>query len=245
MKTYNQKHPHITALTRRTFVLNTAKVIGASVLLSAPLVNYASTLVMPDEGLTAGQIMDLFIKDVPGGAIANTVDTLKAGNRNIKVTGVVTTMFATIEVINKAIALNANFIIAHEPAFYNHADETTWLENDAVYQYKAKLLKDNNIAVWRNHDYVHSLAVDGVAKTLAQQLGLLQNGFSKNGFYDLNEALTLKQLIAHAKQKLGIEMLRYNGDLSLTCKKVLLLPGAWGGKNQIQAISKLQPDAAK
>ncbi|MEN0054934.1 MAG: Nif3-like dinuclear metal center hexameric protein, partial [Mucilaginibacter sp.] len=181
-------------------------------------------------------------KEIPGGAIAGTVDTLKAGNRDIKVTGVVTSMFATVDVIKKAIAMNANFIIAHEPTFYNHADETAWLENDEVYQYKAKLLKDNNIAVWRNHDYVHSLAVDGVAKTLAQQLGWLQNGFAKNGFYKLNATLTLRQLIAHAKQKLGIDMLRYNGDLAQPCKKVLLLPGAWGGKNQIQAISRLKPD---
>jgi putative NIF3 family GTP cyclohydrolase 1 type 2 len=58
------------------------------------------------------------LKEVPGAPFEQTVDTLKSGNRDIIVTGVVATMFATIEVIRKAIAMKANFIIAHEPTFY-------------------------------------------------------------------------------------------------------------------------------
>ncbi len=43
-------------------------------------------------------------------------------------TGIVTTMFATIDVLEKAIAVGANFIIVYDPTFYNHADETDWLK---------------------------------------------------------------------------------------------------------------------
>ena len=50
-------------------------------------------------------------------------------------------MFATVEVVQKAIAAGANFIIAHEPTFYNHADDTEWLQHDAVYNYKRDLLQ--------------------------------------------------------------------------------------------------------
>jgi putative NIF3 family GTP cyclohydrolase 1 type 2 len=71
-------------------------------------------------------------------------------------------MFATLEVIQKAIDLRASFIIAYEPTFYNHLDQTDWLQNDDVYRYKVDLLKQHNIAVWRNHDYIHHLVPDGV-----------------------------------------------------------------------------------
>lgn len=78
--------------------------------------------------ITVGQVIDKFISEVPGGKLKQTVDTLKSGSLDMKVTGIVTTMFATVEVIQKTIALGANFIIAHEPTFYSHQDSTDWLE---------------------------------------------------------------------------------------------------------------------
>src|ERR1700761_1590130 len=160
-------------INRRKFI-NTAA-LGSAVLLASPLITSASNI-LKSETVTVGQIMDLFIKEVPGAPFPDTVDTLKSGNRDTVVTGVVTTMFATIDVIRKTIALGANFIIAHEPTFYNHRDETKWLENDDVYNYKVDLLKQHNIAVWRNHDDIHSLKVDGVFKALAGQLGWQEFG---------------------------------------------------------------------
>ena len=160
-------------MNRRKFITNGASVIGSvlgtALIMSGPLTIMAAGV--QTKRLTVGQIMDLFIKEIPNAPFANTVDTLKSGNRDIVVTGIVTTMFATIEVIRKAVSLKANFIIAHEPTFYNHQDQTKWLEDDDVYQYKAALLKEHNIAVWRNHDYVHSLATDGVRKQVVEQLG--------------------------------------------------------------------------
>lgn len=229
-------------INRRKFILNTGKVIGTSLVLASPLVGTASGLFKLDEAITVGQIMDLFIREVPGGAKANTVDTLKSGSREIKVTGIVTTMFATIELIRNAISLGANFIIAHEPTFYNHTDETNWLENDDVYQYKSNLLKQHNIAVWRNHDYVHSLKIDGVQKGVVEQLGWQNFGNPNQDLYQLKPVQTLTELIQYVKQKLNIKMLRYVGNSTQPCQKVLLMPGASGGRNQISAIMKTKPD---
>ena len=185
--------------------------------------------------------MDAFIKEVPNAPFKNTVDTLKAGNRDITVTGIVTSTFATVPVIKKAIELKANFIIVHEPTFYNHQDETEWLKNDAVYQYKANLLQQNGIAIWRNHDYIHTHQPDGVKLMVVKKLGW-ENRFDNSSNIATLQATTLQQLINHAKQKLGIKMLRYSGDLKQPCIKVLLMPGAAGGKRQIEAIIKEQPD---
>src|SRR5258705_5416543 len=109
-------------------------------------------------------------------------------------------MLATVEVINKAIAAGANFIIAHEPAFYNHQDQTDWLKEDDVYRYKADLLQKHNIAVWRNHDYIHSVEPDGVQSTLIARLGW-QNYQDKEKPNRINiPAVNLKTLISHAKK---------------------------------------------
>src|SRR5687768_1119602 len=107
---------------RRTFISNATRVVGTGILLSYTGINDVKA---QNKTWTVGEIMDLFIKEVPGAPFSQTVDTLKSGSRDIKVTGIVTTMFATVEVIRKAIALNAQLIIAHEPTFYNHLDDTS------------------------------------------------------------------------------------------------------------------------
>ena len=134
-----------TAINRRKFIVQIAAAAGAAVVLASPLAGLGAGFIPVQERVTVGQIMDMFIKEAPGAPFSSTVDTLKSGSRDVVVTGIVTSMFATVEVIRKAIALNANFIIAHEPTFYNHTDETDWLEKDNVYRYKADLLKKHNI----------------------------------------------------------------------------------------------------
>ena len=221
---------------RRNFIKNTSKLAGGVILASSP-----SLLFAQQKQYTVGEVMDAFIKEVPNAPFKTTVDTLKAGNRDITVTGIVTTTFATVPVIKKAIELKANFIIVHEPTFYNHQDETEWLKNDAVYEYKANLLQQNGIAIWRNHDYIHTHQPDGVKLMVVKKLGW-ENSFDNSSNIATLQATTLQQLINHTKQKLGIKMLRYSGDLKQPCIKVLLMPGAAGGKRQIEAIIKEQPD---
>ncbi|MCY7422643.1 MAG: Nif3-like dinuclear metal center hexameric protein [Chitinophagaceae bacterium] len=223
-------------INRRNFLMTTSKGATGIVLLSSPLSLFAQ-----QKEYTVGDVMDAFINEVPNAPFKTTVDTLKAGNRDIKVTGIVTTTFATVPVIKKAIELKANFIIAHEPTFYNHQDDTEWLKNDTVYKYKANLLQQHDIAVWRNHDYIHTHQPDGVKQMVVKKLGW-EKSFDTSTNIALLPAITLQQLINHAKQKLGIQTLRYNGDLQQPCKKVLLMPGAAGGKRQIEALIKEQPD---
>jgi len=227
---------------RRKFIADVTTLAGTSVLLATPIMSLANKFINTDKAWTVGQIMELFIKNVPGSPFKTTVDTLKAGSESTVVTGIVTSMFPTVAVIEKAIALGTNFIIAHEPSFYNHLDETNWLQNDEVYNYKADLLKKHNIAIWRNHDYIHGLVPDGVRKGLLQQLNWEQYYDPKASNVMLIPATTLNTLIGHVKEKLNIPMLRYIGDLSQSCHKILLMPGASGGKRQIEAMSSEKPD---
>jgi putative NIF3 family GTP cyclohydrolase 1 type 2 len=223
---------------RRKFISTISLATGAAAFLPT---NLQASDKSP-EVWTVGKVMDLFIAGVPGAPFPKTVDTLKSGNRDIEVTGIVTTMFANLTVIREAIARKANFIIAHEPTFYNHLDETDWLKNDDVYEYKANLLKEHNIAVWRNHDYIHSLKEDGVLKGVVKQLGWEGTSLPESDRLFNRPAVSLRQLIGELKQRLGISTVRYIGDPGQRCSRVLLMPGAAGGKAQIGAIGRSKPD---
>ncbi len=227
---------------RRKFIYNFTKAAGVAALLTSPVISHADNFFVPPAPITVGEVMDMFINQVPGAPFSSTVDTLKAGSRDIQVTGIVTTMFATVEVIRKTIALGANFIIAHEPTFYNHQDQTAWLANDDVYHYKADLLQQHNMAVWRNHDYIHSINPDGVRMGLLKQLGWQSYYNPAATSVMLLPTTSLSSLIGHLKQKLFIDKVRYIGDLKQNCQKILLMPGAAGGTRQIQAMGKEKPD---
>src|ERR1700755_152004 len=131
---------------RRHFLSTTAAALAASA------IPFTHATARSNRAMTVQQVIDSLLADIPGAPFPNTVDTIKTGDPSQQVKGIVTTMFPTNEIIGKTISLGANFIIAHEPTFYNHADETNWLSNDPVYQYKRDLLDKHGIVVWRFHD---------------------------------------------------------------------------------------------
>ncbi|RYG00620.1 MAG: NGG1p interacting factor NIF3, partial [Chitinophagaceae bacterium] len=237
MKGEYQKNEAIREIDRKAFLAMSAATAAAFML---PGMAMSKAKGFPGD-LMVGDLMDAFIKEVPGAPFPSTVDTLKAGDREIKIKGVVTSMFATIDVIRQAIAKDANFIIAHEPTYYNHADNTSWLEKDEIFLYKSSLLAQHKIAVWRNHDYIHRHRPDGVLSGVVSALGW--NTYHSTGSHIINiPPLSLQQLIGHVKSHLGIQTLRYIGNPSHPCKRILLMPGAAGGQSQIAAISREKPD---
>jgi len=192
--------------------------------------------------LTVQQVIDLILKAIPGAPFANTVDTIKAGKGNQPVTGIVTTMFATIDVIRKAVAAGANFIIAHEPTFYSHSDETEWLDKDPVYTFKQQLLDKHKIVVWRFHDYWHSHHPDGVLMGVLEKFGWEKYHQANNPRLIIHPGITLGDLAKLSKKSLGISMVRIIGDQKQLCKRIALIPGAAGGKTQIELLGEEKPD---
>ena len=85
-----------------------------------------------------------------------TRDKVLYGNVNQECKGIVTTCYASSDVIREAAKLGANLIVSHEALFWNHGDHTDWLADNKVFQAKKRLLDDTGIVVWRDHDYIHS-----------------------------------------------------------------------------------------
>jgi len=87
-----------------------------------------------------------------------TRDQILYGDASLECTGIVTTIYASPEVIKKAAEKGANLIICHEACFWNHGDHTDWLRDtgNTAFSKKTKLLDEYKITVWRDHDYIHS-----------------------------------------------------------------------------------------
>lgn len=223
---------------RRKFIaLTVTAAAGATVMNYFPAV--AST---PAKDITIRQAIDLIIKSILPVPIENTVDTVKAGNPDQPLKGIVTTMFATVEVIKKAAAAGANFIIAHEPTFYNHRDDTDWLQQDDVYEYKRALLDKHGIVVWRFHDYWHSDKPDGVLTGVLNALGWQQYADAQNQIIITLPNATFGGIIKDVKKKLNIPSVKAIGKPGESCRRIVMLPGASGGTSHIQAIEKYKPD---
>ncbi len=227
---------------RREFVATVLTALGGSCLTAIPAISMAAGIGHAKPAMTVREVIDLILKSIPGAPFNQTVDTIKAGDPGQLVKGIVTTMFATDAVIEKTAREGANFIIAHEPTFYNHLDETAWLEHDPVYGFKKELLQKNDIAVWRFHDYWHSHQPDGIRYGVMQSLGW-EKKIDPHGSAIIElPATSLQEIITLLKKRLGIQMVKVIGDTNRLCSRIAILPGMAGGRMQIQMLQKEKPD---
>ncbi len=121
--------------------------------------------------MTIQDVINTIIATVPEAPLEDTLDTIKTGDPSQTVKGIVTTFLATSEVIEKTIELGANLIISHEGTFYEDQDETSWLHNDPVYKAVRRLIEENDIVVWRFHDYWHLHRPDGILTGILKEMG--------------------------------------------------------------------------
>jgi hypothetical protein len=97
---------------RRVFLQDSIRLSAA-----LPFLHFAGTEILHSKkpqmltSITVNDVIEEFLKEIPGLPFTNTVDTIKSGDPATIVKGIVTTMFATHEVILKSIKAGANFII--------------------------------------------------------------------------------------------------------------------------------------
>lgn len=182
---------------------------------------------------TIQTVIDTILASIPGSITTNTVDTIKAGNTSDTLTGIVTTFLASQGVLRKAVELGANFIITHEPIFYNHLDNVDWLVDDPIYRTKLKFIEDNRLVVWRFHDNLHANRPDPTVAGISEALGWIEYVDSDNPEIFHIPPVTFLDLAHAIKNRLEIRTLRMIGRPDLTCRKVGILVGAWGGTNQM------------
>lgn len=193
------------------------------------------------EPVSVADVMALVLNQIHAGPIKDTVDTLKSGSPEMIVTGIISTMFPTIEIIQEARRLNANFIIAHEPSFYNHTDDKGWVEKNIVLSEKLALLEKYKIAIWRLHDNWHRNIPDGISRGFLATTGWLEFNQAVKPVFNIH-SIRLADLVTHLKATLGISHVRVIGDLNQACRKIAISLGAAGGQSQITLAETEKPD---
>lgn len=187
-------------------------------------------------------VINLIMKEINDGTIASgSVDTIKSGSGDVAVTGIVCTMFATMDIIAQAKKIGANFIIAHEPTFYNHTDSREYVKKNDVLAGKLSVLEKEGVVVWRFHDYCHQIRPEPMSYGIAKRAGW--TSYYKTGQRVIEiPAMKLDALAAHLKKSLGIKMVRVIGDVNQSCSKLALMPGASGGQSHLNVVEEFKPD---
>lgn len=154
-----------------------------------------------------------------------TVDTFKIGDPDTPITGVVTTFMGTLDLMHRAVDAGANFIISHEPIFYNHLDETGDLisRKDPVYLAKVRYAEQHGLTVWRFHDHLHRLKPDPIGTAFYRQTGwgpYLDNEASWFRRRVEHPPVTLEKLVQEIAHKLPSHSVRAIGDPAIEVKRI-------------------------
>lgn len=200
----------------------------------------ASFPVIAQDKPTARQLVEQIQKNVGVPWTTPTVDMFKAGDPDEPVTGIAVTMMATLDVLERAAASGDNFVITHEPTFYNHLDSTGQLEkqNDAVLAAKQKFIQDHHLVIWRFHDHWHMRKPDGIQLGMTHALGWEKFQNPENQHLFTLPETTLDSLAASIRRKLDVRVLRVVGDPHLRVTKVGFMPGAAGSARQIEMLER-------
>lgn len=123
-------------------------------------------------------------------------------------------MFATPNVIRQAIAAGINFLIVHEPVFYDNMDKSMPY---AIGLEKKKLIEDAGITIYRYHDHAHNSDPDLIFEGQTEYMGL--DGRREKGKYwavnrfVLDNEMTALELADALEKNYGIKHIRIIGSI--------------------------------
>lgn len=173
-----------------------------------------------------------------------TCDGIICGDDQKECTGIAITCCPTAAVIKKAAAMGYNFIICHEPTFFDGWDDPQWLQENQIYQAKKALIEETGMVIYRNHDHLHSDQPDGIFTGLVKKLGWenykVGDGFFPDSHYVIPEA-TVREVAHHLEKVMHINGTRIIGDPDMKVTKVTIsahyMANDWD-KLGIQSIDK-------
>ncbi len=204
---------------------------------------------------TARQIVERMEKNLGVPWSSGGVDTFKAGDPDTPVTGVAVTMMATYDVLQRAAAAGANFVITHEPIYYSHRDTTGALEseNDPVFAAKRDFIREHHMVVWRFHDNWHAHNPDGIQLGMERKLGWTRHRTAANDsiasgghvadYLFRLPATTVGALAAELAKKLDAHAVRIVGDPGMVVRGVAFAGGAVGADAQLALFRRADVDA--
>ncbi len=154
-----------------------------------------------------------------------TVDTLIAGSIDTPVTGISTTIMATLDVIQRSAAAGNNLVITHEPTFYLHQETIDTPAEDEVSRYKREFIRKHNMSIFHFHDHWHARRPDGVATGMMKELGWEDHADPRIPNLFHFPGTPLARFAQEMMSKLNIQTMRVVGTPDLSVNRVA---ASWG-----------------
>jgi len=178
------------------------------------------------QSLTARQLTDR-IRDKAGVPWRETsIDGFKAGSPDALVTGIATTVMATVDVLRRAAASGHNLVIAQEPTFYTATEDGGAAASDPVHAQKKSLIDERHLVVWRFSEHWNARRPAEAVTALANALGWsAYRQADVEGLYKIPE-IRLDSLLRHVRTRLHLRGgMRWLGLSDMPVRTVLLSPG--------------------
>ncbi|QAA31745.1 Nif3-like dinuclear metal center hexameric protein [Clostridium manihotivorum] len=159
---------------------------------------------------------------------------LMVGDNNAEVSTILVALDCTLSVIEEAKAIGAEMILTHHPLLFRKPKTIT---NDTLQGRKIIELIKNNINLYSSHTNLDSTKA-GMNDTIVELLGFESEkileptkvpNFEGSGIgrlIKLESAIKLSDLVQDIKSKLGINNLRFTGDLNKEVKKIAIINGS-------------------
>lgn len=181
-----------------------------------------------DEKMTIAEILKRVSEYHPDlGENYSGCDEVKQGDSSQECTGIVSALVPTMEVIKKTIELKANLLYVHEPTSYLTPDWPEWKADYecSVYNEKLKLINENKIVVFRDHDHMHAHKPDSIFTGVLKYLGWLpylteEQKVPFGYVVEFPEAKKLKEINQELLDKIGMNGLRFVGNPESKFKKI-------------------------
>lgn len=159
---------------------------------------------------------------------------LLTGKLDDQVHGVIVSLDMTEEVLEEAIRMDCNLVIAHHPIIFRglkRINGTNYVERTII-----KAIK-HNIALLAVHTNLDNILTQGVNQKIAEKLNLKEIRIlipKEKGQTDIGtgcigvlpNSLSSQQFLIYLKEKMGLNCIRYSGNLDKTIRQVALCGGA-------------------
>lgn len=201
-------------------------------MISSPYIGETKQGVSIPLSISIREVLKL-LADSGGSSPENGVDGLEYGDPDTAVKGIATAFIASQHVIERAKSLGVNLLITHEGLFYSHFQPGEQIAGTDVVHEKKRMIEQSGVAIYRYHDGIHRSQPDGITYGLVRELDWLDEleGYSSFAAMIRLPGMTVAEIAAHVKYKLGLGQVRVVGDRMMSCERIGVLVGYRGGGN--------------
>ena len=174
----------------------------------------------------------------------NRSDVVVYGDIERDVSNIAVCLIATPDVLRRAKALGAEFLITHEPTFH---DSIARFKNrdeyiaDPVFAEKRKLIEMLDIPIFRFHDHSHFTDVDKIHAGFVKKLGLA-GSFDGQRTLVLKDPITVTELERVLAERMDLKHIRFVGQRDKAVKRIALCAGAWGESCVYDQLNRAEID---